>query len=113
MTAAAIPFGNHKIGKRHQRHRNARQRIHCGEQIAELRQHEGYDNDNDRDRQNRKDHRVHERRLDLLVHLVRLLVVDGKPLRDLIQLAAALACADHAEHERREHLLRLECGRKA
>ena len=44
---------------------------------------------------------------------MRLLVVDGEPLRDLIQLAAALACADHAEHERREHLLRLECGGQA
>ena len=32
-----------------------------------------------------------------------------KPLRDPVEPAAALACADHAEHERREHLLRLEC----
>ena len=63
--------------------------------------------------ENREDHRVHERRFDLLVHLVRLLVMDGEPLRDPVELAAALACADHAEHERWEHLLRLECGGKA
>ena len=42
-----------------------------------------------------------------------LLVVEGEPLRDLIYLAAAFACADHAEHERWEHLLRLECGGQA
>ena len=39
---------------------------------------------------------------------MRLFIVDGEPLRDPVEPAAALARADHAEHERREHLLRLE-----
>ena len=103
----------HKVGKPHQHERYAGQLVHGGEQVAELRQHERYDNDNDRHREDSEYHRVHERGLDLLVHLVRLFVVGRQTFRDLIELAAALARADHAEHERREHALRLECGGQA
>ena len=103
-----VPFRHHEIGKRHQRQRDRRQGVHRREQVAELRQDEGDDDDDDGDREDGEDHRVHERGFDLLIHLMRLFIVDGEPLRDPVEPAAALARADHAEHERREHLLRLE-----
>lgn len=103
-----VPFRYHEIGKRHQRQRDRREGVHRREQVAELRQDEGDDDDDDGDREDGEDHRIHERGFDLLIHLMRLFIVDGEPLRDPVEPAAALARADHAEHERREHLLRLE-----